>query len=95
MVRPPRIVCSLIAVFALAPLARAEAQSISFGVMAGGSLSTFTGDVVSDAKNYAGYIVGAHGDLGITNAFEAIQSGSTTNVNVKTRTVSAVAAIRF
>ena len=210
MVRPPRIVCSLFAVLALAPLARAEAQSISFGLMAGGSLSTFTGDLVRDAKNYGGYIVGgfarlsamgfavqpglyytvkgaksssagtgasesktkldyiqvplvlrlrlgplyvgggpaigfklgckvsasasgygsggsdcadaasgfdakstevtgileagiefgkfslgARGDLGISNAFEAVQSGSTAKVGVKTRTVSAVAAIRF
>lgn len=214
MIRPARIALSLFGLLALAPTPRAEAQSISFGLMAGGSLSTFTGDLAEDAKNYAGYIVGgfarlsamgfavqpgvyytakgaknsdagagtsdsktklnyiqvplvlrlgmgsskariyvgagpaigfklgctvsaassgygasgtdcsdagtgfdakstevsgiveaglefgkfslgARGDLGITNAFEAVQSGSTTSAGVKTRTVSAVAAIRF
>ncbi|HEY3935342.1 MAG TPA: porin family protein [Gemmatimonadales bacterium] len=48
----------VIAVLAASPLQRAEAQSISFGVMAGASLSTFTGDAFSDVKNYAGFIAG-------------------------------------
>ena len=212
MIRASRITLSLLGLLALAPGA-AKAQSLSFGLMAGASLSTFTGDISSDAKNYAGYIVGgflhleaagfaiqpglfytvkgakssdfsgtsdgkttldyiqiplmlrigmgsgkarlyigagpaiglkigcsvsaassgygsggtdckdavllpnaksseisgiveaglefgkfsvgARGDLGLSNAFEAIKSGSTANVNVKTRTVSLVAAIRL
>ncbi len=41
------------------------------------------------------FSLGARADLGISNAFEAVNSGSTANVTVKTRTLSAVAAIRF
>lgn len=195
----------LFAALSLAPVHRAEAQSISLGLMAGASLSTFTGDFASDVKNNAGFIagafvrlsalgfavqpgiyytakgaktedfsettgqgsktklnyiqvpivirihmgplyvgggpavginlscfntagsggtqtdcsdavgvkntevsgileagvefgkfsLGARADIGISNAIEAIQSGSTANVTYKTRTVSAVAAIRF
>ena len=48
----------LIALVATASL-HLGAQSISPGVMAGGSLSTFTGDVAGDVKNYAGFIAGA------------------------------------
>jgi hypothetical protein len=213
VIRASRLTLSLFGLLALAPAGAAEAQSLSFGLMAGGSLSTFTGDISSDAKHYAGYIVGgflhleaagfaiqpglfysvkgvkssdfsgrsdgkttldyiqiplmlrigmgsskarlyvaagpaiglkigcsvsaaasgygsggtdckdavllpsaksseisgiveaglefgkfsvgARGDLGLSNAFEAIQSGSSANVNVKTRTVSLVAAIRL
>jgi hypothetical protein len=40
------------------PAQRASAQLVSFGVMAGLSQSTFTGDAVEDAKN-AGFIAGA------------------------------------
>lgn len=205
-----RVALPLLGMLAFTPLGVLHAQSISLGLMAGGSLSTFTGDLVSDAKNYGGYIVGgyarlsamgfavqpglyytvkgaksssagtgasdsktkldyiqvpvvlrlrlgplyvgggpalgfklgckvsvsasgysgggtdcadagsgfdakstevtgileagiefgkfslgARGDLGISNAFEAVQSGSTAKVGVKTQTVSAVAAIRF
>jgi hypothetical protein len=48
----------LIALLAGAPLPL-RAQSISPGIMAGGSLSTFTGDIAGDVKNYAGFIAGA------------------------------------
>ncbi len=53
---PPTL--SLVGLLALSPLGRAEAQSLSVGVMAGGSLSTFTGTLATDVKNYAGFIVG-------------------------------------
>jgi len=198
------LVLPLLAALAGAPLRPAGAQLISFGLMAGGSLSTFTGDFAADVKNNAGFIaggfvrvgalgfavqpglyytskgakssdfsettgdgsktkldyiqiplvlrismgplyvgagpaiglkischnvpaggesadcgdafgskstevsgiaeaglqfgkfsLGARADIGITNAIEAIQSGSADNVTYKTRTVSAVAAIRF
>lgn len=40
------------------PLAPAAAQSAQFGVAAGPSLATFTGDLVDGAKNYSAFIVG-------------------------------------
>ncbi len=55
----------LIAVLAGAPARPVAAQSISFGVMAGASLSTFTGDFTSDVKNYAGFIGGAFVHIGL------------------------------
>jgi outer membrane protein with beta-barrel domain len=48
----------LVTLLASAPL-HLGAQSVSPGVMAGGSLSTFTGDIAGDVKNYAGFIAGA------------------------------------
>ncbi|MGH7582718.1 MAG: porin family protein [Gemmatimonadales bacterium] len=42
----------------------ASAQFIQPGIMAGASLSTFTGDLESDAKNYAGFIAGAFVRIG-------------------------------
>ncbi|MEO5800901.1 MAG: porin family protein [Gemmatimonadales bacterium] len=207
MIRRSRLALPLLGLLALAlaPLRAATAQSISFGITGGASLSTFTGDLAQDAKNYSTYIVGgfarigalgfavqpgiyytgkgakskdategtvklnyiqiplvlrlglgpiyvgagpaigikvscklaaassgygsgtdcsddatvdpvkstevsgiveagiefgkfslgARGDLGLTNAIEAAQSGSTDKLGVKTRTVSAVVAIRF
>lgn len=53
---PP--VLLLAGAIALAPIGGAKAQSLSFGVMAGGSLSTFTGELATDVRNYAGFIVG-------------------------------------
>jgi hypothetical protein len=194
----------IVTVLLASPLRPASAQSISFGVMAGASLSTFTGDFAADVKNNTGFIaggfvrlsavgfaiqpglyyttkgaqtsdfsevtgtgskialdyieipivirihmgplyvgagpaiglklscmntagstpsadcanasaaksteisgileagvefgkfsLGGRADIGISNAIEAIQAGSTTNVTYKTRTLSAVAAIRF
>ncbi len=41
------------------------------------------------------FSLGGRADIGISNAIEAIQTGSTANVTYKTRTLSAVAAIRF
>jgi hypothetical protein len=60
-----------------------------------GAKSTEVSGIVEAGLEFGKLSIGARGDLGITNAFEAVQSGSTSNVNVKTRTVSAVAAIRF
>jgi hypothetical protein len=54
-----------VAILATAPLQATRAQSIGFGVMGGGSLSTFTGDFVSDVKNYAGWIAGAFIHVGV------------------------------
>ncbi|MGH7592726.1 MAG: outer membrane beta-barrel protein [Gemmatimonadales bacterium] len=55
----------LVAALAVAPMGQAGAQSISFGVMAGGSLSTFTGDFATDVKQYAGFIGGAFVHIGL------------------------------
>jgi hypothetical protein len=64
------IVAALVSV----PAQRADAQLISFGVMAGGSLSTFTGDHVSDIKNNTGFIAGAFVRLGALGF--AVQPGA-------------------
>ena len=39
--------------------------------------------------------IGARADLGLTNALEALQTGNTSNVTAKTRTLSALVAVRF
>ncbi len=52
---------------------RAPAQLVSLGVMAGGSLSTFTGNTVSDVKRYATFIGGAYIRIGLAGF--AIQPG--------------------
>jgi hypothetical protein len=49
------IVAALVSV----PAQRADAQLVSFGVVAGASLSTFTGDLATDAKNNTGFLAGA------------------------------------
>jgi hypothetical protein len=49
------------------------AQFISPGLMAGGSLSTFTGNTVSDVKQYAGFIAGAFVRIGLAGF--AVQPG--------------------
>lgn len=64
MRRQTRSVVPLLGMLALMSAQRVEAQSISFGLLAGASLSTFTGDLASDAKNYAGYVVGGFVRLG-------------------------------
>jgi Outer membrane protein beta-barrel domain len=51
-------VVPMVAALAGAPLRHADAQSISFGVLAGASLSTFTGDLSADIKNNTGFIAG-------------------------------------
>ncbi len=58
---------------AFAAPARAQGQSLAVGVMAGGSLSTFTGHTLSDIKNYAGFIGGAFVQVGFAGF--AIQPG--------------------
>lgn len=59
MLKQLRYLVPTAAVLAFAPLQPAEAQSIQPGLMAGASLSTFTGDFVEDAKKYASFIAGA------------------------------------
>ena len=49
------IVAALVSV----PAQRADAQLVSFGVVAGASLSTFTSDRVTDIKNNTGFLAGA------------------------------------
>ena len=63
MRRPISTLIALVGMLSLAPV-QARSQSISVGVLAGASLSTFTGDIVSDAKNYAGFIAGGFVRLG-------------------------------
>ena len=61
MPRPSRwFIVPALAILMAAPLHRAEAQliSISPGLMAGGSLSSFTGDTKADLKQ-VGFIAGA------------------------------------
>lgn len=59
-----RLALPLLSALLLFPATRADAQSISFGITGGASLSTFTGDLVQDAKNYSTYIVGGYVRLG-------------------------------
>jgi len=60
MARQPRwLTVPVLAVLVTAPIARAQAQSINLGVMAGASLSTFTGDFAADVKQNATFIGGA------------------------------------
>lgn len=59
-----RFVVPLLGLLTVMPTHRADAQSISFGVLAGASLSTFTGDLAADVKNNAGFIVGGFVRLG-------------------------------
>ena len=54
------IVAALVSV----PAQRADAQLVSFGVVAGASLSTFTGDLATDAKNNTGFLAGAFVRIG-------------------------------
>lgn len=68
-----RTLVPCLAVLAVAPVRDAAAQSVSFGLMAGGSLSTFTGDFVEDAKNYGGFIGGGFARIGVAGF--AIQPG--------------------
>ena len=77
MPRPSRwFIVPALAILMAAPLHRAEAQliSISPGLMAGGSLSTFTGNFTSDVKNYAGFIAGAFVRIGVLGF--AVQPGA-------------------
>lgn len=53
----------MVAALAATPLRHADAQLVSFGLMAGLSQSTFTGNAIQDAKN-AGFIAGAFVRLG-------------------------------
>lgn len=59
-----RLALPLLGVLMTAPLGQAEAQSLTFGITGGASLSTFTGDLVEDAKNYSTYIVGGFVRIG-------------------------------
>ena len=70
------LVVPVLAMLVAAPLQRANAQliSISPGLMVGGSLSTFTGNLASDVKNYAGFIAGAFVRVGVLGF--AVQPGA-------------------
>lgn len=68
-----RLAVPLLAAVVLAPLAPTTAQSISFGLTGGASLSTFTGDLVEDAKNYSTFIVGGFARVGVMGY--AVQPG--------------------
>lgn len=71
--RTRRYLLPLVTAMAVAPMRQATAQSISFGVMAGGSLSTFTGNFAFDVKQYAGFIAGGFVHLGLAGF--AVQPG--------------------
>ena len=51
------------AVLAAAPITSATAQSSQFGLAAGASMATFTGDLADDAKNYTSFLFGAFAQL--------------------------------
>ena len=52
-------VVAMAACLAGASVHEAQAQLVSLGLMAGASLSTFTGHFAADVKNHAGFIAGA------------------------------------
>ncbi|MGH7524364.1 MAG: porin family protein [Gemmatimonadales bacterium] len=58
------LVLPLVAALAASPAHQASAQFVSFGVVAGASLSTFTGDLATDAKNNTGFLAGAFVRIG-------------------------------
>lgn len=62
---------------------------------AAGAKSTEISGIAEAGVEFGKFSVGGRADIGLTNAFEAVQTGSTANVTAKTRTVSVVAAIRF
>jgi hypothetical protein len=51
--------------------------------------------ILEAGVEFGKFSLGGRADIGLSNAIEAIQTGSTANVTYKTRTLSAVAAIRF
>jgi hypothetical protein len=57
-------VVPMVAALAGVPIRHADAQFVSFGVVAGASLSTFTGDLATDAKNNTGFLAGAFVRIG-------------------------------
>ncbi len=60
MPRPSRwIIVPVLASLLATPQHQAQAQLISFGITAGASVSTFTGDFATDVKNNATFIGGA------------------------------------
>ena len=77
MPRPSRwFIVPALAILMAAPLHRADAQliSISPGLMAGASLSTFTGNFTQDVKDYTGFIAGAFVRIGVLGF--AVQPGA-------------------
>lgn len=75
MVRASRwLVVPVVATLAAAPLQRADAQLVSFGVMAGANMSTLTGDFSTDLKNNTGFIAGAFVRIGALGF--AVQPGA-------------------
>ncbi len=64
---------TLAAAALVVPVQSARAQLVSVGIMAGGSLSTFTGDLASDIKHYAGFIGGGFVRVGLAGF--AVQPG--------------------
>ena len=60
-----------------------------------GTKSTEVTGILEAGLEFGKFSLGARADIGISNAIEAIQSGSSANVTYKTQTVSVVAAIRF
>ena len=60
-----------------------------------GVKSTETSGILEAGVEFGKFSLGGRADIGISNAIEAIQSGSTKNVTYKKRTLSAVEAITF
>ena len=59
MLRQIRFIAPLAIAVLAAPIESASAQSAQFGLMAGASLSKFTGELADDVKNYSSFIAGA------------------------------------
>ena len=62
---------------------------------AAGAKSTEISGIAEAGLEFRHFSLGGRADIGLTNALEAIQSGSIKNVDYKTQTVSIVAAYRF
>ena len=60
-----------------------------------GAKSTEISGILEAGVEFGKFSLGARADIGLTNALEGVQAGSTANVTAKTQTVSAVAGIRF
>lgn len=60
-----------------------------------GPKSTEYSGIAEAGFNFGKFSLGGRADVGISNAEEAINSGSASNANFRTQTISIVAAIRF
>jgi hypothetical protein len=65
MPRPIGSAIACLTFLTIAPLSRVEAQFVGYGLTAGVSRSTFTGNLAKDARDYSGFIAGGFLRLGV------------------------------